>query len=392
MKRTICILTVMLLLLCSCSQSESFDYYNTTNGCLLGTTHYSNFVGMDIQVWNPAWNEPMEGLCRDPLCSHDSTDSLCPSSTNLQLKTVVTDGERLYMNALNFLLTDENATMYRQIFSLNQDGSDFRLLHTYDATGNSSPYMQYADGYLYFEQGFYNENYDPTSEYVSSDVQSAHIMRISVDGGKAETVLSDVPDIGCTFYVDAKHYYLISPDKNGVTRLDMIDPETKSVTENILPAANGELYDITVYAEKTWLRTLDGDLYVLSDGGFTLICEDKGSYTFGGGIWYTEESEAVYIGTKEMPTGATGGETAPIDYYVKATTKLCRMDPDDYSVTEYLPGGDFDPEDTITVDYATDTVIRAGVSNGRKQYEDHDSGYSCLIGFADGKLTIEKVY
>lgn len=110
-------------------------------------------------------------------------------------------------------------------------------------------------------------------------------------------------------------------DKNGVSRLGIIDPETKAVRENVLPAANGELYDITVYAEKTWLRTLDGDLYVLSDGGFTLICEDKGSYTFGGGIWYTEEAEPVYIGTKEMPTGAPGGRNGTVRLLCKNHNK-----------------------------------------------------------------------
>lgn len=391
MYRLYILTAVLLIMLTSCSQAETQDYYNTQSGCLLGTTHYSNFAGMDIQLWNPAWDAPMEGLCRDPLCSHDSEDSLCPSSTNLWNKTVVTDGQKLYMNALNPLLTD-GGTMYRQIFSVNLDGSEFTLLHTYDATGNSSPYMQYADGYLYFQQGFYNESYDPTSEHVSSDMQSMHVMRISVGGSKAETVLSDEFDIGCTFYVDAEHYYLISPDENGVTNLAIIDPETKAVTENALPQENGELYDITVYADKTWLRTLDGDLYVRSDGEFSLVCEDKGSYTFGGGIWYTEESEPMYIGTKEMPTGAPGGETSPINYYVKATTKLCRIDPDDLSVTEYIPSDDFDPEDTITIVNTGDTAIRAGVSSGRKQYEDNDFGYSCLIGFEDGKLTIEKVY
>ena len=387
------ILLAAVLLLCGCtSKPAPQDYYNTTDGCLLGTTYYKSFAGLDIQLWNPAWDTVMEGLCRDPLCSHDSTDSLCPSSMNLQLKTVVTDGERLYLNALNFLLTDENATMYRQIFSVNQDGSDFKLLHTYDATGNSSPYMKYADGYLYFEQGFYNENYDPMSEHKGTEMQSMHVMRISVNGGKAEQVLSGEFTIGSSFYVDADNYYLFSADDNGVYQLDIIDPKTKAVRENVLPEVNDDFYDIAVYADKTWLQTFDGDLYVLTDGEFALVCENKGIYTFGGGIWYTEEAEPVYVGTKEMPTGAAGGETAPYDYYVEATTKLCRIDPDDYSITEFIPSDDFDPEDTITISYATDTALRAGVMNGRKNYEDNEPGYICLIGFADGKLTIEKVY
>ena len=387
------ILLAAVLLLCGCqSKPAPQDYYNTTDGCLLGTTYYKSFAGLDIQLWNPAWDTVMEGLCRDPLCSHDSTDSLCPSSMNLQLKTVVTDGERLYLNALNFLLTDENATMYRQIFSVNQDGSDFKLLHTYDATGNSSPYMQYADGHLYFEQGFYNENYDPMSEHKGTEMQSMHVMRISVDGGKAEQVLDDEYTIGSSFYVDADNYYLFSADDNGVYQLDIIDPKTKAVRENVLPEVNDDFYDIAVYAGKTWLQTFGGDLYVLTDGEFALVCENKGSYTFGGGIWYTEQAEPVYIGTKEKPTGAAGGETAPYDYYVEATTKLCRIDPADYSITEFVPSDDFDNEDTITISYAADTAIRAGVSNVRRMFEDDDYGYSCLIRCENGTITIEKVY
>ncbi len=390
MKRIYIFAILLLVLLTSCSKTETFDYFNTEEGCLLGSTHYHNFAGMDIQLWNPAWDKPMEGLCRDPLCTHDSTDSLCPSSTNLWAKTVVTDGQRLYLNALNPLLT-ENNTMYRQIFSVNPDGSEFRLLHTYDATGNSSVFMQYADGYLYFEQGYYNENYDPMNEYVSSDVQSSRFMRIPTDGGKAETVLDGGLPIGTTFFVDSENYYLITHDDNGVTQLDIMNPETKNVTENVLPEAMGKYYEVTVYSGKTWLTASDA-LYVRENGGFTKVCEGKSGYTFGGGIWYTETAESMYVGTKEMPTGAPGGETAPRDYYVKATTKLCRIDPDDYSVTEYVPSDEFDPEDTITIRNATDTVILAGVSSGRKQYEDNDFGYDCLIGFAEGKLTIEKVY
>ena len=387
------ILLAAVLLLCSCNSNPApQDYCNTTDGCLLGSTYYKSFAGLDIQLWNPAWDTVMEGLCRDPLCSHDSTDSLCPSSMNLQLKTVVTDGERLYLNALNFLLTDENATMYRQIFSVNQDGSDFKLLHTYDATGNSSPYMKYADGYLYFEQGFYNENYDPMSEHKGTEMQSMHVMRISVDGGKAEQVLSGEYTIGSSFYVDADNYYLFSADDNGVYQLDIIDPKTKAVRENVLPEVNDEFYDITVYAEKTWLQTFDGDLYVLDDGEFARVCEGKGIYTFGGGIWYTEQAEPVYVGTKEMPTGAAGGETAPYDYFVEATTKLCRIDPDDLSITEFIPSDDFDDEDTIVLSYVSENGIRAGVSNGRKKFEDPESGYNCLIRCEDGSVTIEKTY
>ena len=64
MKRLFCIL-ITALLLCGCSKTETLDYYNTEEGCFLGSTHYHNFAGMDIQLWNPAWDAPLEGLCRD---------------------------------------------------------------------------------------------------------------------------------------------------------------------------------------------------------------------------------------------------------------------------------------------------------------------------------------
>lgn len=391
MKRIYILAMVLLALLTSCSKTETLDYFNTEEGCLLGSTHYHNFTGMDIELWNPAWDAPMEGLCRDPLCSHDSTDSLCPSSTNLWQKTVVTDGEKLYLNALNPLLTDQDGIMYRQIFSVNPDGSDFKLLHTYDATGNSSVFMQAADGFLYFQQGYYNENYAPMEEHVSSDVQSSRFMRIPTSGGKAEAVLDGGLPIGTKFFVDGENYYLITHDDNGVTQLDIMKPETKDVTENVLPEAIGKYFNVMIYSDKTWLTASDA-LYVKESGGFTKICEGKSGYTFGGGIWYTETAEPVYVGTKEMPTGAPGGETASRDFYVNATTKFCRIDPDDHNITEYVPSDDFDPEDTIAVSVVTDSGIRARVSNGRKQYEDNDFGYDCLIGFENGKLTIEKVY
>lgn len=390
MKKLFCTLLTALLLTSCTAKTQPQDYFNNENGCMLGNTHYHNFAGMDIQLWNPAWDKPLEGLCRDPLCTHDSTDSLCPSSTNLWQKTVVTDGYKLYINALNPLLTDTNGIMYRQIFSVNPDGSEFKLLHTYDATGNSSVFMQCADGYLYFQQGFYNENYDPMEEHVSSDVQSSRFMRIPTSGGKAEAVLDDGLSIGTAFFVDGENYYLVTHDDNGVTQLDIMNPETKDVTENVLPEAVGKFFEVTVYSGKTWLTASDA-LYVKESGGFTKVCEGKSGYTFGGGIWYIEYGEESYVGTKDMPTGAPGGETAPRDYYVRPTEEICHINTDSYSITEYIPSEDFDPEDTISISYASDSAIRAGVSNGRKSFAGED-GYICLIRCENGKIEIEKIY
>ena len=392
MMKKLLICTLAALLLTSCTaKTPPQDYFNTQDGCMLGNTYYQHMTAMDIQLWNPAWDSPMEGLCRDPLCSHDSTDSLCPSSTILWLKTVVTDGEKLYINALNPLLTDENATMYRQIFSVNPDGSDFKLLHTYNSTENSYIFMQYADEYLYYQEGYYNENYDPTSEYVSSDVQSQRIMRISVNGGKAEEVLDIALPIGCVFYPDGENYYLITYDDQGVSQLDMIDPKTKAISENILPEARGKYFEITLYAGKTWLTASD-ELYVYENGSFQKICEGKSTYSFGDGIWCTKNAEREYIGTKEMPTGAPGGETAPRDFYIHPTQTISHIDANDYSITDYTPSDDFDAEDTIMVEIVTTSGIRALITNERKLFNGDNQSYSCFIRCENGKIEIEKIY
>ncbi|MBR3998208.1 MAG: hypothetical protein IKI93_07685, partial [Clostridia bacterium] len=151
-----------------------------------------------------------------------------------------------------------------------------------------------------------------------------------------------------------------------------------------------KFFEVTVYSGKTWLTASDA-LYVRENGGFTKVCEGKSGYTFGDGIWYVEYGEESYVGTKDMPTGAPGGETAPRDYYVKPTEKICHIDTDSYSMTEYIPSDDFDPEDTISISYAADSAIRAGVSNGRKSFAGED-GYLCLLRCENGKIEIEKIY
>ena len=383
------ILLAAVLLLCGCSEkTPPQDYCNTVESCFLGTTQYhSNLGGLDILLWNPAWDEWQEGLCRDPLCTHDNSDSLCPSSINLSSRTVVTDGYKLYINASN----PSGGLMNRQIFSLNPDGSDFKLLHTYGSTDNSYQFLQYADGYLYFQEGYYNDNYIPGSEEITLDVQSQRVMRIPVDGGKAEEVLDFSLPIGCVLYPDGENYYLITYDDQGVSQLDMVDVKTKAVTENILPEARGKYFDITLYDGKTWITASDA-LYVRENGSFRLICDGKNRYSFGDGIWCTENAEREYIGTKELPTGAPNGESAPRDFYIHPTQKISRIDTDTYSITDFIPSDDFDADDTITVDYVTAAGMRVLVTNERNMYNGGKQSYSCLIRCENGTITIEKVY
>ena len=56
MKKFFCTLLAALLLTSCTAKTPPQDYFNTQDGCMLGNTHYYNYAGMDIQLWNPAWD------------------------------------------------------------------------------------------------------------------------------------------------------------------------------------------------------------------------------------------------------------------------------------------------------------------------------------------------
>ena len=104
----------------------------------------------------------------------------------------------IYEQILNEDTTDAEAywsiVLCRYGIDYVEDPSSHKRIPTVNRTQYTSIFdddnyksaLQYADGYLYFQQGYYNENYDPMEEHVSSDVQSSRFMRIPTDGGKAE--------------------------------------------------------------------------------------------------------------------------------------------------------------------------------------------------------------
>ncbi|MBQ2767083.1 MAG: hypothetical protein IJF49_03285 [Clostridia bacterium] len=407
MKNLLCITLAALLLLCSCGKPPMQDYCNTREGCLLGETYYEN---LHLQVWNPNWDATYDDICRDPLCTHDSEDSLCPSSRQLWMKTLVTDGERLYMNATNPALTDENGTVYRQIFSMKPDGSDFTLLHTYDFSTNTSLYMQYADGFLYFEQGFYSGQENFSDNHLGISEQSAYVMRIATNGGKAEKVLEDELDISSSFYADDARYYLLYPNVNGDLLMDIIDRKSGVAEVDAAGDVEGRLYDITIYGEKTYLRSVaefsaecpseNGGMHVYTDkrwylyvyhnGKWKKVGESVNGFTFGGGIWFTE-SEKRYLGSREMPTGGPNGETDPIDFYVNATLSVCCIKPADGTVTRYTLAGDVQPEDTVTIRCAAASGLWVEITNGKTEYAGETSTYHCRACIENGIMMLHRM-
>ncbi|MGN1410646.1 MAG: hypothetical protein ACI4XJ_10805, partial [Eubacteriales bacterium] len=336
-------------------------------------------------------------------------ESLCPDNTWLWQKTIITDGEKLYLSVQNAALTDANNTIYRQIYSLNPDGSDLTLLHTYDTSGAVSPVIRYSDGYLYFEQGFYREKIKSDAP-AGKDDQYQKIMRIPVNGGKAEVVIEDEMDMNTTFYVDELNYYLMKTDKSGIPHLTIIDKENMTVTEDAAADTEGILFSIQIYHGKTYLLTStpqtfsdtkeDGSqvykslnsyiLYLYENNIFRQI--GKGNFTFAqDGIWYTE-SGCDYIGTKSIPTGSHG-EMTDSDIFAVTTKKVFRMDFTDYSITEYALGNDFGYGDEIGIISGAEGKLYTNISNQNQFFETGDSDYrSCLLETKNGMISIEKIY
>lgn len=395
MRRILICLFVPLLCFFACSPAPAGEYLNTVAGCYLGDVYVENLY---FRIWSPGVGAWGMSLCTDPLCTHDSEDGLCPASTWLWMKTVVSDGRRFYLSAANPTLTDKNGTLYRQIFSMDPDGSNFTLLHTYAFSANSSSYLQYADGYLYFEQGFY-----PDGD--SYGLQQAYIMRIPVEGGRAERVFPEPMDVGSVFFADGDHNFLFCPDESGELRMRIIHRESGTVTEDAAAGVKGRLTEITVYGGNTYLQTAEavtvlcpaetGDeheyretlrhLYVLRDGVWVPVWEGAEEYTFGDGIWFCR-NERSYLGTKNVPNGGPGGATDAVDFYVNATRTVCRIDPQDHSITEYLPGEGFSPEDTLTIRAAAGDCLWVEVTNGRAEYVGETSAYRCRACSENGEL------
>lgn len=381
----------------SCAGKPRAEYTNFDSACQLGNVYYDCVGGNTI--WDPAWNEIRNGLCYDPLCAHNDMKKLCPDNTWLNTKAIITDGERLYLSALDMTLTDENNTMYSRIWSLKPDGSDFKEVCTYESSGTTYAGIRYSDGYIYFARSFYRGE-------GSRDDLYQRIMRVAAGGGKIEEVSEEL-EVGTKFFVDSDNLYLISPDSDGTPRLTIIGKDG-NVTENAAPDIEGELSHVQVYMGKTYLlsakptiheakrsdgstaiKKLNSDVLYRFDEGRTEKL-GEGDFVFtADGILFTD-SDVDFIGTKTMPNGSRG-ETEEVDFFAVTTKKLCLLDPETLSVTESAVEG-LSYGDEIEVICGADDRLLADISNQKTLFDTGNSGYrECLLGVGKN-VTVIKTY
>ena len=381
----------------SCAGKPRAEYTNFDSACQLGNVYYDCVGGNTI--WDPAWNEIRHGLCYDPLCAHNDMKNLCPDNTWLNTKAIITDGERLYLSALDMTLTDENNTMYSRIWSLKPDGSDFREVCAYESSGTTYPGIRYSDGYIYFARSFYRGE-------GSRDDLYQKIMRVPAGGGKIEEVSGEL-EAGTKFFVDDDNIYLISPDSDGTPRLTIIGKDG-NVTENAAPDIEGELGRIQVYTGKTYLLSVKPSVYEAkrADGSSAIKTLDpyviyrfedgrteklgEGDFVFtADGILFTD-SNVDYIGTKTLPNGLYG-ENEEVDFFAVTTKKLCLLDPETLSVTESAVEG-LSFGDEIEIICGADGRLLADISNQKTLFDTGNSGYrECLLGVGKN-VTVIKTY
>ena len=400
MKKALSAALVALLIgltVTSCSGKPRAEYTNFDSACQLGNVYYDCVGGNTI--WDPAWNEIRHGLCYDPLCAHNDMKNLCPDNRWLNTKAIITDGERLYLSALDMTLTDENNTMYSRIWSLKPDGSDFKEVCTYESSGTTYAGIRYSDGYIYFARSFYRGE-------GSRDDLYQKIMRVPAGGGKIEEVSGEL-EAGTKFFVDDDNIYLISPDSDGTPRLTIIGKDG-NVTENAAPDIEGELSRIQVYMGKTYLLSVKPNTHEAkrSDGGTAIkkLNSDvlyrfeegraeklgEGDFVFtADGILFTD-SDVDYIGTKTMPNGLYG-ENEEVDFFAVTTKKIYLINPETLSVTESAVEG-LSFGDEIEIICGANGRLLADISNQKTLFDTGNSGYrECLLGVGKN-VTVIKTY
>lgn len=337
MKKTVLMLIIMILLLCTaCGKSETADYYNYTGNdgvryFSLGDVIYRYGVFAVPTQYHSGFYSPLSGLCRDPLCTHNEEDSVCPDQSGAYRRAYCTDGERIFAS-FTFPIRGSSD---RFLYSMNPDGSDIQLLAdmvSIQNTSRSSDDLWYHDGYIYYQQSMYDD---------ITGAETIALMRVSVNGGKQKEVLEKRYLPSVHYYIDDVYYYVLdgSPYYSCEQAMTLVNRETGETTENVHPEGYG-VESVHTYRDETYIICAEGipetdyetitkqtslRAYRFRNGEYELIAENFASYTFAdGGFWY-HHFEIEYYGTVMSPTGK-GSETTPADIIRNKNNMLTRVD------------------------------------------------------------------
>ena len=399
MKKLFIALLAAVLLLPSCGKSEEPDrlfYYNLNDGCVLGDRFYSCLNNWErITVYTPAGVRV--GLCPDPLCLHDGRDGICPDDTRVMFRAIATDGEKL---CLSLTLDPETAGKtpgsgaVKQIWSLNRDGSDFRLLCSRPSDGRNFSAPKTGGGYLWFPERRIDE------DAAEGEREYTVLLRVPVEGGEPEEALDERFIYGLGYAVDPHGSRVAVISYSRAADLDNLYTSAGArieITELgtgekiVIPPPAGDIHLFRVHwafgelwleaeraAERTYVRDSGEQvsrtevtmvLYRLNretERFEEVTSHASGSYFFGpDAVWYVR-MESEYFATKPMPTGR-GSEKRDYDFFTAKNLAVgCVRDGE---VTERAPGEGIGAGQVLTLLAAADGVLYGTLSDERSVYE-----------------------
>jgi hypothetical protein len=313
------------------------------------------------------------------------------------VRSVATDGEKLF---LSLLLDPETAGMkpgsgaVKQIWSLNRDGSDFRLLCSRSSDSRYFSVLEAGGGYLWFPQMQIDEDAPEGEE------EYTVLMRLPVDGGKPEQALKEKFFHGLSYAVnpDGSRVAVISfaeaadPDNLYTStgqQVEITDFGTGEKTIVPPPAEDVLLFRVRYALGELWLEAERGGerTYVRDSGeevtqtAVTMVLyrlnreteqfeevtrAASGSYFFGpDAVWYVC-AESEYLATKPMPTGR-GSEKRDYDFFI--TKNLVIGCVKDGEITERAPGEGIEPGQALTLLAAADGVLYGTLCDEQKVYD-----------------------
>lgn len=405
MKKLVWMLMAVLLFLTACSSEDVPEYTNIQlnfGSFQLGDT-VCHRAATGFFRYHADVSNVMDHFCYDPLCDHSGEDGVCPDCYNFDWNAYVTDGVRIYANVRSYLSALNGGTWNRLehcIYSFLPDGSDMKLHCTYESTNGGQPNLSYRDGYIYFYQSFYEDEYDPTQ--TGSQDQYMKLMRLNTQNNELEAALPQKFSNDNRIYLDDQNYYILSVRGS----LDVYDRVTNVlVAESVLPDGcavsyvtdyRGETYFICKESRETreYTSTIvlaTYSLYRYNEGKCDKLIGGIGDLTgiqfADGAIWYAP-FEFTYIGVKECPTGV-GNETAPLDFYRLTDGTLARYDIAS-GVTDKWELATHDDGDEIHFYGLSDGSAIIELMNTQKKFDDvsYDAGIYAVEFGEDGILRL----
>ena len=361
------ILLLCLVLLAACGRQggsgepelspayENFPFGGDYTSCSIGDRVYSLYYG--FHIYDAQSDSVRRGLCRDPLCAHDSES--CPDyllKRSSGFPGMATDGKKLFFSTA-FFETDGKtgqSERHRAVYAVDPIGGKVCRVCEVPTTGAEYAGLIYADGSLWIMGAYYDEDFDPSSGAADYGDQYAKILRVRTFGGSPESVSEERFDIDDAFFTDGTTLWAegrstgtlrCCPLENGKTAGQWTDCLPDGMHAGPMCVYEGKVYLITspaspkdakgAYTDVSGRTLCPLSVFRLNGGEWEMTADDVTfwSYRFAGGALWYEPFAAESYGVRDSWNGR---ETVPTEWVKNGTGVLRRLDLADGSVCEWV--------------------------------------------------------